>query len=39
MTVTVNKDTFLHPDFNGDLTEILCNYLNALIDEELEKGL
>ena len=37
MTVTVNKDTFLHPDFNGDLTEILCNYLNALIDEELEK--
>lgn len=37
MTVTVNKDIFLHPDFNGDLTEFLCNYLNALIDEELEK--
>ena len=37
MTVTVNKDIFLHSDFNGDLTEFLCNYLNALIDEELEK--
>lgn len=37
MTVTVNKDIFLHPDFNGDLTEFLCNYLNTLIDEELEK--
>lgn len=37
MTVTVNKDIFLHPDFNGNLTELLCNYLNALIDEELEK--
>lgn len=37
MTVTVNKDIFLHPDFNGDLTEFLCNYLNALIDEELLK--
>ncbi len=37
MTVTINKDIFLHHDFNGDLTEFLCNYLNALIDEELLK--
>ena len=37
MTVSVNKDIFLHTDFNGDLTEYLCNYLNLLIDEELEK--
>ncbi|MBQ8227897.1 MAG: bacterial Ig-like domain-containing protein [Clostridia bacterium] len=37
MTVSVNKDIFLHTDFNGDLTEYLCNYLNALIDEEFEK--
>lgn len=37
MTVTVNRDIFLHPDFNGDLTEALCSYLNALIDEEFEK--
>lgn len=37
MTVTVNKDILLHPDFSQNLNEILCNYLNALIDEELEK--
>lgn len=37
MTVTVNKDIFLHSDFSQDLTEILCSYLNTLIDEELEK--
>lgn len=37
MTVTVNKDIFLHPDFNGNLTDCLCNYLNTLIDEELLK--
>lgn len=37
MTVTVNKDILLHPDFRQNLNEILCNYLNALIDEELEK--
>ena len=37
MTVTVNRDILLHPDFSQDLNEILCNYLNALIDEELEK--
>ena len=37
MTVTVNKDVLLHPDFSQNLNEILCNYLNALIDEELEK--
>lgn len=37
MTVTVNKDVLLHPDFSQDINEILCNYLNALIDEELEK--
>lgn len=37
MTLTVNKDVFLHPDFTQDLTEILCNYLNMLIDEEFAK--
>lgn len=37
MTVTVNKDILLHPDFSQNLNEILCNYLNALIDEELER--
>ena len=37
MTVTVSRDIFLHPDFSQDLTEFLCNYLNSLIDEELEK--
>ncbi len=37
MTVTVNRDIFLHPDFNGDLTQYLCDYLNSLIDEELER--
>ena len=37
MTVTVNTDILLHPDFSQNLNEILCSYLNALIDEELEK--
>lgn len=37
MTVTVNKDILLHPDFSENLNEMLCNYLNALIDEELLK--
>ena len=37
MTVTVNKDILLHPDFSQNSNEILCSYLNALIDEELEK--
>lgn len=37
MTVTVNKDILLHPDFSQNLNEILCIYLNALIDKELEK--
>ena len=37
MTVTVNREIFLHPDFMQDITETLCNYLNSLIDAELEK--
>lgn len=37
MTVTVNREVFLHPDFMQDISETLCNYLNSLIDAELEK--
>ncbi|MBQ3498816.1 MAG: bacterial Ig-like domain-containing protein [Clostridia bacterium] len=37
MTVTVNREVFLHPDFMQDLSQKLCDYLNALIDAELEK--
>ena len=37
MTITVNRDVFLHPDFAEDLRQTLCEYLNALIDAELEK--
>lgn len=37
MTVTVNREVFLHPDFMQDVSETLCNYLNSLIDAELEK--
>lgn len=37
MTVTVNREVFLHPDFMQDISEILCDYLNSLIDVELEK--
>ena len=37
MTVTVNREVFLHPDFMQDISETLCDYLNALIDAELEK--
>lgn len=37
MTVTVNREVFLHPDFRQDITETLCDYLNSLIDAELEK--
>lgn len=37
MTVTVNREVFIHPDFMQDISETLCDYLNALIDAELEK--
>lgn len=37
MTVTVNREVFLHPDFMQNISETLCNYLNSLIDAELEK--
>lgn len=37
MTVTVNKEVFLHTDFMQDISETLCDYLNSLIDAELEK--
>lgn len=37
MTVTVNREVFLHPDFRQDISETLCDYLNSLIDAELEK--
>lgn len=37
MTVTVNREVFLHPDFMQDISETLCDYLNSHIDAELEK--
>lgn len=37
MTVAVNREVFLHPDFMQDISETLCNYLNSLIDVELER--
>lgn len=37
MTVTVNREVFLHPDFMQDLSQKLCDYLNSLVDAELEK--
>lgn len=37
MTVTVNREVFLHPDFKQDLSQKLCDYLNSLVDAELEK--
>lgn len=37
MTVTVNREVFLHTDFMQDISETLCDYLNSLIDAELEK--
>ena len=37
MTVAVSREVFLHPDFMQDLSQTLCDYLNLLIDAELEK--
>ena len=37
MTVAVSREVFLHPDFMQDLSQTLCDYLNSLIDAELEK--
>ena len=37
MTLTVNREIFLHPDFTRNLDEVLCSYLNSLIDAELCK--
>ncbi len=37
MTLTVNREIFLHPDFTQNLEEVLCSYLNSLIDAELCK--
>lgn len=37
MTVTVSREVFLHPDFMQDLSQKLCDYLNSLVDAELEK--
>ena len=37
MTVTVNREVFLHPDFMQDLSQKLCDYLNSLVDAEIEK--
>ncbi len=37
MTLTVNREVFLHPDFTQNLDEVLCSYLNSLIDAELCK--
>lgn len=37
MTVTVSREVFLHPDFMQNLPKTLCDYLNDLIDAELEK--
>lgn len=37
METAIRKEHFLHPDFNENFKSLLCEYLNALIDEELEK--
>lgn len=37
METAIRKEHFLHPDFNENFKTLLCEYLNSLIDEELEK--
>lgn len=37
METAIRKEHFLHPDFNENFKSLLCEYLNSLIDEELEK--
>lgn len=36
--ITLNKEILLHPDFRDDFGKELCDMLEALIDEEFEKG-
>lgn len=36
--MTVNKEILLHPDFTADIAFELCEMLEAIIDDEFEKG-
>lgn len=36
--ITLNKEILMHPDFTENLEKELCDLLEALIDEEFEKG-
>lgn len=36
--ITLNKEILSHPDFMDNLADELCEYLEALIDAEFEKG-
>ncbi len=37
MTVNISREVLMHPDFKADFREMLCKYLNTLIDAEFEK--
>ena len=36
--ITLNKEILSHPDFTDNLADMLCQYLEELIDAEFEKG-
>lgn len=36
--ITLNKEILSHPDFTDNLADMLCEYLEELIDAEFEKG-
>lgn len=36
--ITLNKEILMHPDFAKNLADELCEYLEALMDAEFEKG-
>lgn len=36
--MTISKEILMHPDFLADLADELCEMLEAIIDEEFEKG-
>lgn len=36
--ITLNKEILMHPDFVNNIADELCDYLEALMDAEFEKG-
>lgn len=37
METAIRKEHFLHPDFTENFKSLMCEHLNSLIDEELQK--